>query len=134
MSKTKIVIPSYEEACALTNRKPEDMPIVAHLPEKDQKHFIADHKLAVIIEGTNKLIDPTWKADFGNWDQPKWYPWPIQEKDDTQPSGFGLSLRGVGITRTNADVGARFAYCSQEAGRAGFEACRQLYIDKDLNY
>ncbi len=134
MSETKITIPSYEEACKLTNRKPEDMPIVAHMPEREAKHHIADHKLAVIIEGTNKLINPIWKADFGDWNQEKWYPWPIQVKDESQPSGFGLSLYDAGDTYARTHAGARFAYCNEDAARSGFEANKQLYIDKDLNY
>ena len=108
------------------------MPIVSHLSEGEQKFHLANHKLPIIIEATNKLIDANWKANFyGN--QKNWYPWTYQTEDKEQPSGVGLSLRGVGYARTVTDCGARFAYCSEEAAEAGYYANRQLYIDKELN-
>lgn len=125
----------WEGACEVLGRNPKELPDVSNITdEAERKYILACAKLPVHIKAMNKIVDPEFKADFGNWDVKKHYPWPEQVEDNTQPSGFGLSLRVVGYARTDTYVGARFAYCSEELGEFGFNELKQLYIDMQLEF
>lgn len=133
MNKHETLI-SWEAVCEKENRDPKVLPEVSMLPEAEQRYQIATFKLPHIIKAINKCFDEKFKVDFSDWGQEKWYPIPVQEEDKSQPSGCGLSLDAVGYTDANTDVGARFAYCNEEATRFGFKNFKQLYIDMQLEF
>lgn len=53
------------------------------------------------------VFNGEWKADLGNTEQRKYYPWFNIVPNTKGPSGFGLSFSGDGCGRSYSNLGAR---------------------------
>lgn len=126
---------TWEGACKILNRDASKVPDYSMIEDEAERNYnIAGFKLPIHIEAMNKVADATFKVDFGSWSQKKWLPIPVQEADDTQPTGFGLSLDDVRFTYSYTGVSARLCYCDEETARFGFENLKQLYIHHQLKF
>lgn len=113
-----------KEDCAIaTGRDPKIQPIVNHLPEKDAKKAIADYWLPIVIEAINKSVPPDW-ADSG---EEKLFPWFDVVKDETKPSGFGLSFLDFGHASANATVGSRLSFRTVKGLKYAVKQFPELY-------
>ena len=57
-----------------------------------------------------KSLQGTWKADFSNRNQQKWYPW----FRFSAGSGFDFAGSGYGCANAGTDVGSRFCFFDEE--------------------
>lgn len=105
-------IDSFEQACELLGISTE-LPEVSKLPQKHQDAIIANYKLIIIIEATNK-INGNWQPNWNDWDQYKYYPWFEVDADEDRPSGFGFSCSLYGYSLTLTHVGSRLCVGSRE--------------------
>lgn len=62
-------VKSFEDAMAITGKP--DVPDLSNFPEDMRDYFTAQYKMCVITES----LQEGWKADWGNDDQRKWFPW-----------------------------------------------------------
>lgn len=104
-TEKKVLPKTWEEFCKITNRDPKELPADAI-----SKRSIADFKLSTIILWCNKGILP----DYTNYDQTKYEPWWELTKDESKPSGFGLSYGDCDCWGTHTSVGPRFAFLDSD--------------------
>ena len=111
MTKTEKLmeaINSFEDLCAKKGDKPEDIlpwknPINARqmaANDRERLDYIAEY------------IQDGWKADYANPAQDKWWPWYWYDKSK---SAFVFSATNFYWSLTNADVGSRLSFPTDEA-------------------
>lgn len=98
-------IKTYEDACEDQGITPLDLSDFLFLPEIDQKHSFAAHKVNTIIRSLNE----GWTPDFNNSSEPKYYVW-----YKWAGSGSGFSSYGCGYDHVLSDVGARLHFKTRE--------------------
>jgi hypothetical protein len=120
-------IKSFEHACEVLNR-PNTLPDLSMLPEKDQKAIIAHYKLTVICEAANYLLaGKPWFPDWHDDSQWKYYPWfRMDVKDD---SGSGLSCGDYVDDVSCSIVGSRLCLKTAELAKYVGQTFIQLYRD-----
>lgn len=117
---------TFEEACEALKLNPVTViPDFSVFPEKHQKAMAAHAKLIIIVEAVNDGWTPNWD----DTNERKFELWPDIEKDETKPSGFGLSYDDCAYWTSNTDVGSRLCFKSREAAEHTFETFKQLYED-----
>ena|SRR5688572_19711343 len=101
----------FKESCKQLGIS-EELP--THPNPKREKAFQALHKLEVITEAKNG----DWKANFANWDQKKWIPFFVGEKDNEgNLSGFRFYGTLCDYTYTDAGAGSRFCFPTSDMAR-----------------
>lgn len=119
-------IKTFEDACNALKLNPATViPNFATMPEKHQKALVAHTKLIIIVEAVNE----GWTPDWSNTDERKFELWPDIEKDETKPSGFGLSCFAYDGWCTTTHVGSRLCFKSREVAQYTFETFKELYED-----
>ena len=122
-------IKSFEEACVALGYDPTKvLPDVSNMPEQDQKAITAFAKMCII----HRALNGEWKADWGNYDQRKYYPWFDVEEKEEGSSGFGLSYNDYGCVRTGTDHGVRLFYPDADTAKYAGETFKDLYEDMIL--
>jgi hypothetical protein len=115
-------IKTFEEACKQLGYD-ETLPSFATAPEKHSKALVAHYKLIIIAEAINDGWQPNWE----DTDEYKYQLWPDIEKDETKPSGFGLSYDGCDYWSTSTTVGSRLCFQNREAAKYCFETFKELW-------
>lgn len=95
------------------------LPDVSNLPEDMQARVIAEYKLCILV----KAYNGSWKANYADSSQWKYFPW------FRYVPGSGWVLRGLGLERTYASVGARLALKTSELAKFVGETHIELYRD-----
>lgn len=113
-------IRSFEDACKKEGVDPKKLPDVSMIPEEFGKPIIAAYKLMIVF----KAINDGWKADWGNGDQYKYYPW-----FEVLSSGFGFGNSYCTYDYSHASVGSRLCTDSQEKALYIAEQFKALYED-----
>ncbi len=115
----KSKIDSYQAACEFLKRDPKSCPDVSNIVEDDlKKYIIANFELVIITKARNleytqsKGLKP-YRPDYSKTDW-KYTPAFGVKVDPSQPSGFGFSDTDCGTWGTNASVGARLTFPTQE--------------------
>lgn len=107
-------IKSFEHACEVLGRSTH-LPQVSMLAEKHQKAIIAHYKLVTIAEAANFIENGNkeWVPDYsdGTW---KYYPWFDVNKDESKPSGVGLSYRYYVSSHSTTCVGSRLCFLTSD--------------------
>lgn len=120
-------IKSFEHACEVLGRS-TDLPQVSMLAEKHQKAVIAHYKLVTIAEAVNFIENGNkeWIPDYsdGTW---KYYPWFDVNKDESKPSGFGLSFNVCDYSCTDTVVGSRLCFLTSDLAQYIGETFIELY-------
>jgi hypothetical protein len=118
---------SFEAACTDQGREPI-VPDYSMCTPGEQRYHIANFKYATILRSVNK-----------DEDGKEWNPLPTDRrfsawvdivKDPTKPSGFGLSLRGVGHVRSFTRVAARLGCRDRARTEFMFENHQGLMEDQ----
>lgn len=121
-------IKSYEDACKAIGIDPEHLPEVSNLPEDLAQYIVDCYRLAVV----NQAINGKWRADYGNHDQRKFYPWFSIEEDYVPGSGGGFSFLVSHFDLADTRVGARLAYETREqadyAGKTFADLYEKVYL------
>lgn len=117
-------INTFEEACKALGCS-NDIPSFEPAPDKHKKALVAHYKLILIAEA----INDGWQPDWGSRDQYKYQLWPNVDKDNSKPSGFGLSYGVCADWCTDSSVGSRLCFRSREAARYCLETFKELWED-----
>ncbi len=117
-------IKTFEDACTSLGIEPF-VPDFSATPVKHQKALAAHYKLVIIVEALNE----GWQPDWSNTDEYKYELWPDIEKDESKPSGFGLSYDDCVRWITDTTVGSRLCFKSREVAKYAFEQFKELYED-----
>lgn len=113
-------IKTFEDACKKV-RITTTLPDVSGLMDDDlRKPVIAAYKLMVIY----KAINDSWRPDWSNWDQLKYYPW-----FGVLSSGFGFSSSICGYGYAHTGVGSRL--CTDTREKALYIATQFENLYKD---
>lgn len=96
-------IKTYEDACEDQGITPLDQTDFLFLPEIDQKHAFAAHRINTIIRSLNE----GWVPDWTNTNQPKYYIW-------YAGSGSRFSYYGYFCVFDDSCVGSRLHFKSRE--------------------
>jgi len=102
-------IKSFEDACQKENINPSLLPDLSVIPEELRKPLMAIYKLFVIFMAINN----GWVPDYGDVNQPKYFPW---FRVLSSGLGFSDSGYGCGCAATDAYVGARL--CTDTSDKA----------------
>ena len=113
-------IKSFEDACRELNMTSEIKLDVSALSKNDQKYFIANYKLSIIIKALNEGWEPNWN----NSNEYKYYPWFTQS-----PSGFGFSVTSYADWVTITGAGSRLCYKSRDLAVYAAEQFESIYKD-----
>jgi len=125
MAAKKIKFPTkWEEFCKLTKRDPNALPDVSAYDDRDKKHALADFKLTHMIRYVNAD-----KVDHTNSSQVKYEIWWWIVKDDTKPSGLGLSFNFCDYWGTATYCGPRFCFLSTADLKLAVEHWIDLFTD-----
>lgn len=131
MKKKKITnytdLKTFEDACQVEKLNPKKViPDFKLYPAKDRKAMIAHAKLVIIAKAANRLANggKPWKADFGNHDQSKYYPWFYM-----QSGSSGFRFHAYDFWYSSTDVGSRLCFISWEVGKYVGETFLKLYND-----
>ena len=116
-------IKNYEDVCKALGIDTNALPDVSALPEKDQQPVIAQYKLTKVAEALNE----GWQPDWSNHRQWKYYPWLDVVKDESKPSGFGLSSYVCGYTIASTYVGSRLVFATSDVAKHAFTHFKDLY-------
>lgn len=100
---------TWVQFCQQTGRDPNLIPDVSAYDDRDKKHAIAEFKLTHMIRHVNDD-----KVDHTNSDQWKYEIWWEIEKNDSKPSGLGLSYYHYDDWRTNTICGPRLCFLRVE--------------------
>lgn len=122
-----IEVTSFEEACTLTKRDPEKLPIVNHLPKEDRNHLIADYKLTTIA----KALRGGNEADYTN-DSYKYNSVFVVKANKKKPSGFGLSYFVYDGWASLSGVGLRLCFPNRDTARFFGMHFLPLHVDHHL--
>lgn len=106
-------IKTFEDACKLLNIIPESVTT-----KKDTPDEAAYKQLKIIIEAINK----DWKPDWNNASQRKWFPW-----FEVLSSGFGFSYSDCSYGGSDASVGSRLCFESEDKANYAGEQFLELY-------
>lgn len=99
-------IKTFEDVCAKNGQNPADILPFANPINKRQLAANDREKLDYIAE----YLQDGFVADYTDWNQRKWYPW----FDFDSESGFGFSLSYCALAFTNAGVGSRLSFPTEE--------------------
>lgn len=124
-SKSSEKIKSFEEACMALGLDPTQLPVVTHLPEKDQSAIIAFYKLTIITRALNEGWEPNW-ADLS---ERKYYNYLYIGGDADDGSICSLSASDAVAVFSAADSsgGARLAFKSRELAVYAYSQFKELY-------
>ncbi len=84
----------------------------AAVPDELRKGIIKTFTRELIISA----INGTWKADYSNRKQKKWFPWYVVQNEEPSPA-VGLSLDVCRYDRARASVGPRHTFETEEQAR-----------------
>ncbi len=98
---------SFEDACALNGKKPEDVLPFPNPQNDRQRLHNVNEKLYTIAEGLNQ----GFLADFKNPKQKKWYTWFVW---DANKSAFVFSVTHFYYVLTSTNVGVRLYFENSE--------------------
>lgn len=98
-------VKSYQDACEDLGIEPLKLTDFSGLPESDQKHAYASHKLTIIIRALNE----GWIPDYSNVNEPKYYGY-----FKYSGSGSGFSYDGCAYDDAYSGVGARLSLKSRD--------------------
>jgi hypothetical protein len=108
-------IRSFEDACKALDIDPDSV-----CSDVDTSDEVAYKQLKKIVQAINQ----GWTPDWSNTNQRKWYPW------FNLSSGFGFDVSDFDFVYSNAGVGSRLCFESEEkadyAGRQFLEIYRQF--------
>jgi hypothetical protein len=117
-------IKTFEAACKVLKLDPEKVvPKVSAFPKEHQKALVAIAKLVIIAQALNG----SWKPDWNDSDQYKYYPWFDMEKDKNNPGGFRLDY--VDYNYNYFDVGSRLCFRSRDLANYAGTQFIDLYKD-----
>lgn len=109
-------IKTFEDACQAIGVNPEHLPEVGNLPKDLDEYIVTSYKLAII----NQAINGEWRANYGNHNQKKWFPWFSIKKGHASGSAGGFSFFVCFYVYSHTFVGARLAYETEaQAAYAG---------------
>jgi hypothetical protein len=117
---------TWEHICEAVNIHPiNDLPYPNPINDKQEGQnafFVCTTVREVLNEGKD--------ADWSNSSEAKWYPFPDVVKDESKPSGFGLS-DAYDFDCANASagtgVGSRLSFNSREKAKHAFTYFQQSY-------
>lgn len=116
-------IKTFEDACKAIGVNPEHLPEVGNLPSDLGEYIVNMYKLSII----NQAINGEWRANFGDWDQEKWFPWFRIKEGHVSGSAGGFSFVACHDVFTGTDVGARLAYETEEQAEYAGRTFTDLY-------
>lgn len=105
-------IKTFEDACLELGINESEV-----YTDKDSEDEIAYKKLKVIA----KAINQGWVPDWDNTNQRKWWPW------FKLSSGFGFSASAYGCDDTDAYVGSRLCFESEEKSDYAAKQFSEIY-------
>ncbi len=126
----KTTFKSYEVACKFLKRNPKNMPIVNKLEEKYKKRQIADFKLEILAEATNKKNGFT--PDYEDSNKEKWFPVLIHNGKKGKLAAFRFYCADYFWTAADSTGGSRLVFSSSEEAKSFCENNLKLYNDKLL--
>lgn len=111
--QTKTVADAYKAL----NRQPVVIPSVPELLEAERKHLNDFFDLTVVVQVINQEANngQPWEPNYNDSNEKKWYGWFWVEADAERPSGFGFSRTNTTCDLTDADVGSRLCFKTEEA-------------------
>lgn len=119
-------VKTFEDACKVLGLKPENLPIVENLPEKDRKSLIAYYKLIIITHSLNE----GWEPDFSDWNQWKYWNWfYVESKDSGAYAGFASALTDSAASYSIALLGSRLCFKTRELAEYARENFLDLYLE-----
>ena len=117
-----IEIKTFEDACKVQNLDPAIViPDFSFFPESDRKAMVAHAKLIII----NKAIVGEWVADWGNYNQLKYYPW----FEMGSSSGVGFAYDDFVNWYSCSGVGSRLCFETREQAKYAGKQFEDLYKD-----
>jgi len=122
--KTKEDIKTFEDACEVLGMD-ASIPNLSAMPESYQKPMLAHYKLCVITQAINTLENEgeTWKPNWNDWDQYKYYPW----FEMGSPSGGGFSADDCDYWYAASLCGSRLCFKTREAAKYAGKQFEALY-------
>lgn len=117
-------IESFEQACEVLGYE-RTIPNFDQAPEKHRKALSAHYQLIIIAEAINDGWTPNWL----DTDERKWELYPDIVKDDSKPSGLGLSYDDYVFWLSLTAVGSRLCFKSREAAKHCFDTFQNLWED-----
>ena len=111
-------IKTFEDACKKLGIEPAKLPDPNGIPEEFHKPIIAGYKLMIVY----KAINNSWRPDWSNWSQYKYYPW-----FRVLSSGFGFSSTACVCGHAGANVGSRLCFESEEKAEFAGRQFTDLY-------
>jgi hypothetical protein len=115
---------TWEEVAQICRIDPNQLPDLTNVAEDDKKMRIAQYKKPFIVKAIN---GPEFKADYSNWNQYKWFPVFVWDK---QKSAFVFATSGCELTITYAGCGPRFAFESEEKADHAAKYFYDVFIDE----
>lgn len=92
-------IKTFADACEALKISHE-LPFITGVTTHQYKSMIAFYKLQIIADALNE----GWKPDGNNYNQGKYYPWFLYEKDSSVFSFFGSSVTPTFTARSTSLV------------------------------
>lgn len=103
---------TFEKCCQAQGLDPEKcLPDVTNMPKQFQQAIVNLTKLMIIAAAVNG----SWKPDWNNSDEEKWFPWFDMEVDKRNPSGFLFGDSGCDCSASGSAGGSRLCFVSEEA-------------------
>ena len=104
------------------------------LPEEIRKYLFNHYLLIHVVKAINFVENKNshWEPDWNDDDQNKYYPWPVVDASDAQPSGFGFSRSAYNYSYSDSDVGSRLCFISSDAALYALKQFEELYLENQL--
>lgn len=117
-------IKTFEDALKVLNLDSSIVPDFSMVPELHREAMLAHFKLVIILQALNE----SWKPNWNNYSEYKWYPWLEVDASKDKPSGFGFSVTDFTYSGTYTCVGSRLCSKSEEIAKYAFKTFPELYI------
>ena len=109
-------VKSFEDAQKLIGRP--DVPDFSNVPEDMREYFENQYKIIVIAEALNE----SWKADYNDGNQRKWFPWFY-----TSSSGFAFDGTYCHFSAPDAGNSVRLCFKSDELATYAGEQFKDIW-------
>lgn len=124
----EISIKTFADACNAVGCNPETVvPDMSSYPEHLRVPLVAAAKLFIINQALNSVNGESWKPDWNDNDEYKYYPWFDMEKTEDNPSGFGLYV--ADCVHSYSSVGSRLVYRTRKLALYAGKQFEDIYRD-----
>jgi len=126
-------VKTWEDVCSIKGIDPVTSLPFPNLPkDREDGKFDTEEGVNAFFQLSTirEVLNDGKDADWSNSSEAKWYPWPTVVKDESKPSGFGLSdvdVYDFVCTFTATCVGSRLSFNSLEKANHAFTQFQPIY-------